>query len=122
MAPSRYLRHLGLGHLQEHGETDALLVMAVHQLDALRCPCGCGQYVDQAHNPDTQGRWQPHVVDCYAGNALREFRKDHEGELEDKLVHLELLPEGQTARDPLEYDPVRARAEYEAHQRRHGQE
>lgn len=44
-----------------------------------RCPCGCGQYVDQAHTRDWN--WDVDHFKCYAGAALdqvrREFDKKH---------------------------------------------
>ena len=86
------------------------------------CPCGCGQSVDQAHDPTTEGRWQVRLTDCWAGKALAEFHEAHDREeIGGRLVHLELLPEGESASDPLTFDPVRARAAYEELQARHGQ-
>ena len=102
VAPSRYLRHLGLDHLQEHGETDALLVMAVHYLDSLLCPCGCGQYADVAHDPDTDGWWEVDTdTVCYAGAALAQWREDKGPEQMDPgaLVRVVLDPEFYSVRD-----------------------
>ena len=117
MAPSRYL---GLPW-REWGETDAALTSALHTLDAMACPCGCGQDMDQAHDERLADRWQPRVVTCWAGRVLADFRKDHEDQIKPgDLVHLELLPEGQTATDPLGYDPVRAREAWLEQQRKYG--
>lgn len=49
------------------------------------CGCGCGQYADISHDPDTDGWWE---VDsetvCYAGQALAEWRDDKGPEQMDK--------------------------------------
>lgn len=38
-----------------------------------RCPCGCGQYVDQAQSRDFN--WDVTAVKCYAGQALDIVRR-----------------------------------------------
>lgn len=85
--------------------------MAVHHLNALGCGCGCGQDMDVAHDPATQGRWQPEVVTCYAGQAKREFVTDNQEELRDSMVVVRLLPEGEHVRNPLAFDPEQAARE-----------
>ena len=104
MPPSR---HLGLP-VEEWGETDSLLTQAYIALDDLRCGCGCGQWADVAHDPDTEGRWQ--VDDdstCYAGAALTEFRQAHKTPPPGALISIQLAPEGGVAG----FDPAKAAAE-----------
>ena len=122
MAPTRYL---GLPW-REWGETDAALTSALHTLDAMACRCGCGQYVDEAHDEALADRWQPRVAICYARRAITQFEDDHKGDIKPgDLVWLELLPEGEQVVDPLkgrvEYDPVKAREAWLEHQRKWGQ-
>lgn len=109
----------------EWGETAVLLTGALHTLEAMTCPCGCGQPVDEAHDEANADRYQPHVVTCYARKSLAAFRADHKDDLDEAtLVYVTLLPEGEQVVDPLSstgYDPDRARAAYEAHMRKWGQ-
>lgn len=115
MPPTKYL---GLPW-PEWGETDVLLTTALDLHESSTCQCGCNQPRDLAHDPDLADRWQPQIAECYAGTTLREFVNERREEIGHRLVYLTLLPEGQTANDPLEYDPAQARAEYEALQARH---
>lgn len=57
------------------GETDCLLIMARETLRAALCPCGCGQYADEAHNAASE--WTVDETVCRAGAALEKHRKDH---------------------------------------------
>lgn len=97
--------------------------MAVHQIDAARCPC-CGHDMARAHDPDTEGRWQPEVDRCYLGAARREYAERHkDDDLQDHLVSWRLLPPGQEVVDPLdagEFTPERAAAEQAALRERLG--
>lgn len=115
MPPTRYL---GLPW-PEWGETDVLLTSALDAYDRLVCAC-CNQFRDQAHDPATEGRWQPVVQTCYAGEALAAFREDHKDDLGNKLVGVRLLKPGEVPADPMVFDPARAAAEYADLQRRHG--
>lgn len=54
------------------GETDCLLIMARESLRAALCSC-CGQYVDEAHDPNKH--WDVEVLKCYAGAAVETYRK-----------------------------------------------
>lgn len=100
----------------EWGETDVALTGALHHLDAMTCGCGCGLPVEVAHNDDLAHRMQVEVVTCYAGAALGEFRKKHAESMEPgQLAYVRLLDEGEDASDPLEFNPERARQEYERH-------
>ena len=61
------------------------------------------------------------VETAYAAATAARFLDDHKEDLEPgAAVGVLLLPEGETAKDPLEFDPERAAAEYEAQQARHG--
>lgn len=103
MPPSRYL---GLG-LDDWCQTDFLLTQAYEVLQEQRCPCGCGQWADVAHDPETEGLWE--VVDdvtCYAGAALHRWRKDNNEPRPGGLVAV-TLQEG----DGGAFDPARAERE-----------
>ena len=92
MPPSRYL---GLPW-REWGDTDVALVSALDTLEALQCPCGCGQYADLAHDPDTDGWWDVDTETvCYAGAAIAEWRDNKGPEQLDKgaLVYVRLDPD-----------------------------
>lgn len=104
---------MGCQHLQEHGETDALLTMAYHHMEAMECPC-CGHPIHLAHDEDTEGRWGVEVVTCHAGAALESVRSKHRDDLEPgQMLTVKLLPEGVEASDPLAFDPARAAEEYQ---------
>lgn len=119
MAPSRYL---GLPW-REWGATDVALNMALHTLEAMACPCGCGQPVDECHDEDNAGRYQVEVTTCQARVALAAFQADHKGDLEPgSLLSVRLLGEGETPADPLVFDPARAAEEYERHMRSLGRD
>lgn len=69
--------------------------MALHTLDSLLCPCGCGQYADESHDPESDGWWQVDTETvCYAGAALAQWRKDKGPEQMDAgaLVRVVLDP------------------------------
>ena len=106
---------MGLRHLREHGETDALLTMAYHHMKAMECPC-CGQPSHLAHSEDTEGRWGVEVVTCYAGAALQSVQAKHRDDIEPgQMLTVKLLPEGVEAPDPLAFSPERAAEEYRRH-------
>lgn len=103
------------------GETDVLLAMARRIVDASLCPCGCGQDYEVSTDPETEGRWQPTVSECYARAALEEYRSKHDGDLPaGALLGVSLLPEGVEVRDELTFDKERAAAEWREHQARFG--
>lgn len=55
--------------------------MALVYLDELKCPCGCGQYIDEAHSRDFN--WDVNTTKCFAGQAIdvaqRMFDQQNEG-------------------------------------------
>lgn len=58
---------------------------------------------------------------CQAASAIDEFRTAHSEDLEaGSVVFARLLPEDETAFDPLDYDPDRARKAFEEQQKRLG--
>ena len=72
------------------------LTSALDALEALKCPCGCGQDADLAHDPDTDGWWEVDTETvCYAGAALAEWRDNKGPEHLDKgaLVYVRLDPD-----------------------------
>ena len=86
---------------REWGDTDVALTTALDALEALRCQCGCGQWRDVAHDPDTDGWWEVDTdTVCYAGAALAEWRANKGPEQMDKgaLVFVRLDPEYETRR------------------------
>ena len=58
------------------GETNVLLHHIASALEDMRCPCGCGQWADEAHDPDTDGLWVVDQEACYARRALIDHAKD----------------------------------------------
>lgn len=114
--PSRYL---GLPW-PKWGETDRLLTLALDLHDRLICPEHGGWAADCRVDHDER-EWQVHVDICRAAAAVEGFKAEHAEDLPDgAVVWATLLPPGVRATDPLAYDPERAKAEYEAHQRRFG--
>lgn len=117
MPPSRFL---GLPW-SEWGETDRLLVEAAGICRDDLCPCGCGQWVDEAHDESSDGRWEVSAPVCYARNAIEAWQEKHREDADPgQLVGVHLLPEGVTPKDPLEFDPTRAATEFAALQTRLG--
>lgn len=58
---------------------DFLLTMAleVHDQDLL-CPCGCGEYRVDSHDPDADGWYEPDdSTICYARSAMSSFQKEN---------------------------------------------
>lgn len=97
------------------GETDVLLAMCRRIVDSSKCPCGCGQDVSVSTDPDTEGRWEPTVQECFARAAIAEFQEKNKDDMPaGALVGVHLLPEGVEAVDPLEFNPARAAAEHAA--------
>lgn len=40
------------------------------------CPCGCGQFRDEAHDPESDGWWEVDAsIICQAGAALETWRR-----------------------------------------------
>lgn len=104
MPPSRYL---GLP-LVEWGETDFLLTQAYDRLDLLRCSCGCGQWADLAHDPDTEDRWQvDDDTTCYAKAAVAAHHEAHPKPAPGAVPMIRLLPPGASSG----FDPERAALE-----------
>lgn len=69
-------------------------------------------------DPDTEGRWQPHVTVCYATAAADEFHKRHKDIERSHLVHFSLVAPDQEIDDPLTFSPERAAREYAEHMAR----
>lgn len=115
MPPSRYL---GLPW-PEWGETDQFLTRALDALTASVCPCGCGHWRSDTLDPATAGRWQVSIERCQARAALEDYRASHEPD-PGELIGVHLLPEGEVASDPLEFDPAAAAEAHAEHMRRFG--
>lgn len=71
-------------------------------------------------DPDTDGRWQVLVGDCYPLAALADFYAAHKDISPSTMVGVTLLPPGREARDPLVFDPTAAARAYAEHQARLG--
>ena len=69
-------QYLGLGY-EPWGETDRMLTLAHAELSALRCRCGCGQFMDESFDPALMGEWWVETDTCFAGAALDSFRRAH---------------------------------------------
>ena len=86
---------LGLSYRQ-WGETDQLLTLAYEQCEASRCGCGCGQWMDEAHNPETSGWWEVDSTVCFAGVALGEWRDQNKDAGAGTLIGVRLSDDYQT--------------------------
>lgn len=68
-------------------------MLALSLYEAQLCQCGCGQWAEDAHDPDTDGEWE--VIDddvCYAGAALEQWQKENAEDAEPgQLIRLELF-------------------------------
>lgn len=56
----------------EWGETATTLLWAGAELRAMRCPCGCGHWADEATDPANEGRFLVDTIECFARKALIE--------------------------------------------------
>ena len=82
------------------------LLWVASELRAARCPCGCGQWADEAHDPATEGRWIVDTAECFARKALRDY-----AESEHPAAHVlsgVRLATGDADLAELRYDPARA--------------
>ncbi len=58
-------------------DRDRLLAVALTIDEDARCTCGCGHYVDVAHDPESDGWLEVRAdVTCYARAALDQWHKD----------------------------------------------
>lgn len=88
--------------------------------DRLTCR-ECGGWAADCRSEDTAGRWQIHMSVCQSSAVVEEFRAAHSEDLEaGTVLFARLLPEGEMAYDPLDYNPERARRAYEEQQKRLG--
>lgn len=80
-----------------------LCAIALDRYDELfKCPCGCGAEMDKAHDPKTAGRWQPHVVSCWARQGLEEFQAEHKEQIKPHhMVWVTLAEPGEAITDPF---------------------
>lgn len=89
------------GQRKRLSETDAGLLYAFSIYEASLCKCGCGQWAEQAHDPDTDGWWE--VDDstvCYAGAASEEWRKENGENAEPgQLIHVVLSSDYEPSRE-----------------------
>ena len=101
----------------EWGETDVLLTQMWQAYIEGLCPCGCGLWADDAHDPDAA--FTVTTVTCRARLAIDEYLDANKDSLTGaSLLSVRRLKPGET--DPNVYDPDRARAAYEAHVARFG--
>lgn len=82
------------------GELDTVLMRVLADLDAGTCPC-CGQWAAEAHDPNNEGRYVVEGSTCYAGAALREWRKSAG---EDAVPSVRLAAPG----EQIGYDEAKA--------------
>lgn len=81
---------------REWGETDRVLSLVLDTHENLLCPCGCGQWMPYAHDPDTDGAWEvDEGVVCYAGAALERWRKDNDQPEPGLMPLVKWIPEGE---------------------------
>lgn len=82
------------------GETDLMLTSARKLLKALLCGCGCGQYADESHDPNS--RYEVDTSICKAGEALEQHRELNEKPPAGQTVSVRLVSLGRTdPTDPL---------------------
>lgn len=79
-------------------------MLALSLYESMLCGCGCGQWAEDAHDPDTDGEWE--VIDddvCYAGAALDEWRSENAESAEPgQLIRVELW----RGERPVRYQPT----------------
>ena len=95
------------------GETNVVLHHVAAELDDMRCPCGCGQWADEAHDPATEGRWQVATTECFARKALLEHQESKKP-FDHALVGVRLARDDDDLAE-LVFDPARAQAIHDAH-------
>lgn len=79
-------------------------------LAAQRCPCGCGHWSDEAHDPDSADGWQVEMVECFARKASHDFVRT-----EKPPAHALIRVSRVTDDAELAFDPSRAAAIHAAH-------
>ena len=94
----------------EWGETDTTLLWAGAELRAMRCPCGCGQWSEEAHDPATEGCWDVEAIECYARKAITTF-----AEFEKLPPHALISVSRMEDEEMGAYDPERAQRMHAAH-------
>lgn len=57
--------------------TDTLLAMALRLDEQARCP-GCGEYADEAHDPEMDGGYEVEEVVCQACAARARWQTEHQ--------------------------------------------
>ena len=97
----------------EWGDTAVTLLWLGDELRALRCPCGCGQFADEAHDSQTEGRWVVEATDCYARKALVEWAEAEKPERWTLTGTRLARTEGDMAE--VAYDPAQAQRIHDAH-------
>lgn len=88
------------------GETDRILALARARLRAMVCPCGCGQWADEAHDPASKSEWWVDTDTCYAGAALAQFHKDNPEPPDGQLVVVRRG--GKASADASDYERLKA--------------
>lgn len=84
----------------EWGDTAITLLQVGDALRAARCPCGCGQWADLAHDPETSGWWDVEPVECYARAALTEWREQNKDAGPETLLGVRLNADYWTESQP----------------------
>lgn len=101
----------------EWGETDFLLTQAYDITLSMRCSCGCGQWSDEARDPDTDGLWVVRERECFARKASVDWVRDNKPD-----PHVLISVTLGDPDDPLdEYDPIEAQRMHAELQQRLGQ-
>lgn len=97
----------------EWGETALTLLWAGDRLRAMRCPCGCGQWSDEAHDQENDGHWIVDTVECFARKALQDHAED-EKPSGHELVGVRLARNDDELAE-IKFDPTRAVEIHAAH-------
>lgn len=87
-----------------------MLALAVEDVDAATCGCGCGYPSEIAHDPATKDRVVVEVETCQVRAAVDDYRKKMNPDAE-QVVTTRLLREGEsrTDLDRDAYEAMRAR-------------
>ena len=91
----------------EWGETDVTLGMAAELHDQMLCPCGCGKWESEAHDPTVKDRVRVSAETCYVRQAIDEYTEKFKPG-SDVLLSASILPEGHDA-GRSDYEALRDR-------------
>lgn len=95
-----------------------MLALCCAQLKASLCPCGCGQWADEAHDPNLENRWVVEETLCYPAKATADYRENNDVG-ESAFLSVRLGTEREAA-EATRYDPEFAAEIYQRHKEKYG--